>query len=107
MPRHEYRRKKIRSQDADGIEKRAVACIQAGESPASVAAAMGVNLRTVFRWLALYRNGGWDKLDARKRGGRPPKLDARALKWVYDTVLGKSPLAVELSLCAVDGGDGG
>ena len=74
------------------LRKRAVACIQAGESPAAVAAAMGVNLRTVFRWLALYRNGGWGKLDARKRGGRPPKLDARALKWVYDTVLGKSPL---------------
>lgn len=74
------------------LRKRAVAGVQAGQSPAAVAQSMGVNLRTVFRWLALYRSGGWGKLDARKRGGRPPKLDARALKWIYDTVLGKSPL---------------
>ncbi len=74
------------------LRKRAVASVQVGESPAAVAAAMGVNLRTVFRWLALYRSGGWDKLDARKRGGRPPKLDARALEWIYDTVVGQSPL---------------
>ena len=53
---------------------------------------MGVNLRTAFRWLALYRGGGWSMLDARKRGGRPPKLEAKALKWICDTVLGKSPL---------------
>ena len=34
--------------------KRAVACVQAGETPSEVSA-MGVNLRTVFRWLDLYR----------------------------------------------------
>ena len=56
---------------------------------------MGVNLRSVFRWLALYRSGGWGKLDARKRGGRPPKLEAQALKWIYDTVLGSSPLQLK------------
>ena len=77
------------------LRKRAVACVQAGESPACVAEAMGVNLRTVFRWLALYRGGGWGKLDARKRGGRPPKLQAKALKWIYGTVLGKSPLQLK------------
>ena len=77
------------------LRKRAVAWVRAGQSPEAVAGAMGVNLRTVFRWLALYRSGGWDKLDARKRGGRPPKLEARALKWIYDTVLGKSPLQLK------------
>jgi len=42
------------------LRKRGVAAVQSGESPTQVAAALGVNLRTLFRWLALYRRGGWD-----------------------------------------------
>ena len=77
------------------LRKRAVASVRQGQRPEDVACALGVNLRTVFRWLALYRSGGWGKLDARKRGGRPPKLEAQALKWVYDTVLGTNPLQLK------------
>jgi transposase-like protein len=35
------------------LRQRGVTVVQLGESPARVAAALGVNLRTVFRWLAL------------------------------------------------------
>ena len=73
------------------LRKRGVTAVQLSESPAQVPAALGVNLRTVFRWLALYRRGGWDQLDAGKRGGRPPKLDGRALPWIYNTVINKNP----------------
>lgn len=73
------------------LRKRGVAAVRSGESATRVAAALGVNLRTLFRWLASYRHGGWDRLDARKRGGRPPKLDGRALRWVYNTVTTKNP----------------
>lgn len=73
------------------LRKRGVAAVQSGESPTQVAATLGVNLRTLFRWLAQYRRGGWDQLDARKRGGRPPKLDGRALRWIYNTVVNKNP----------------
>jgi len=72
------------------LRKRGVAAVQSGETPTRVAAALGVNLRSVFRWLAQYRRGGWDRLDARKRGGRPPKLDGRALRWIYNTVANKN-----------------
>jgi transposase len=74
------------------LRKRGVAAVQSGESPTQVAATIGGNPRTVFRWLAQYRRGGWDRLDARKRGGRPPKLDGKALRWIYNAVANKNPL---------------
>jgi transposase len=77
------------------LRKRAVARVQAGEMPTAVARVLGIHDRTVFRWLAKYRSGGWQKLDAKKRGGRPPKLDGKALKWVYNTVTMKSPLQLK------------
>jgi transposase len=77
------------------LRKRAVARVQAGEMPTAVARVMGIHGRTIFRWLAQYRSGGWDQLDARKRGGRRPKLDGKALQWVYNTVTMKSPLQLK------------
>ncbi len=68
------------------LRYRAVAAVQNGESPEDVARVMGVNRASVYNWLVLYRSGGWSKLDAKKRGGRKPKLDAKALRWIYQTV---------------------
>jgi transposase len=76
------------------LRKRGVAAVQSGDSPTQVAA-FGVNLRTLFRWLAQYRRGGCGQLDAPKRGDRPPKLDGRALRWVYNTVATKNPQQME------------
>lgn len=74
------------------LRKRGVAAVQSGQSPTIVAAALGVNLRSLFRWLAEYRRGGWDRLTAHKRGGRPPKLDGAALRWIYKAIADKNPL---------------
>ena len=52
------------------LRKRGVAAVQAGEAPETVARALGVNRSTLYGWLSLYRSGGWDRLDAKKRGER-------------------------------------
>lgn len=68
------------------LRRRGVAAVQAGQSPEQVTRVLGVSRATVYGWLARYREGGWDRLDARKRGGRKPKLNARAMAWIYRTV---------------------
>jgi len=74
------------------LRTRAVTRVQDGESPEVVARVLDIARATIYGWLARYRQGGWGALDAHKRGGRPPKLDAKALRWIYRTVTGKSPL---------------
>src|SRR4030043_2112748 len=73
------------------LRKRGVSAVQDGQPPKLVAKVLGVQRSTLFGWLARYRRGGWDALDARKRGGRPPKLTAKMLEWIYNTVTMKDP----------------
>ena len=65
---------------------RAVTAVQNGESPEDVVRILGISRATIYGWLARYRDGGWSRLDAKKRGGRPTKLDGRALAWIYKLV---------------------
>ena len=74
------------------IRIRAVQQVQAGESPEVVIRALGFSTRCIYSWLAMYRAGGWDALKAKRISGRPRKLAARDLQWVYRTVTGKNPL---------------
>src|SRR3990172_12524221 len=79
------------------LRKRAVSSVQEGQSPEIVAKALSINRVPIYGWLARYRNGGWHALDARKRGGRPPKLDAKAMQWIYKTVTTKNPLQMKFT----------
>jgi transposase len=83
--------RKLRHEVLTELRKRAVARVQAGESPEVVISAMGFSRACIYNWLAMYRAGGWGGLDARKRGGRPRKLNGRIIRWVYQVVVGKDP----------------
>ena len=73
------------------LRKRAVAMVQSGESPEVVVKTLGFARACIYNWLAMYRAGGWDALEAKKRGGRPRKLQGPMIQWVYQTVVGKDP----------------
>ena len=55
--------------------------------------------RTVFDWLSLYRSGGWGALTEGARSGRPRKLSADDMKWVYDAVTQGNPLNYKFEFC--------
>jgi transposase len=74
------------------IRTRAVEQVQAGESPEAVIKALGFSRSCIYTWLALYRSGGWGGLKARALRGRPMKIMPAQMKWLYETVTGKSPL---------------
>ena len=83
--------RKLKHEVLTELRKRAVARVQSGESPEVVVRAMGFTRACIYNWLAIYRAGGWDALDARKRGGRPRKLKGRMIAWVYRVVVGTDP----------------
>jgi transposase len=89
MKKHDAR--KLDHETLTELRKRAVKSIRNGQSPEKVALAMNIHRVTIYGWLALYREGGLGALKAEKRGGRPAKLDGKALKWIFTIIKTKNP----------------
>src|SRR5438093_8181903 len=81
----------------EDMRRRAIMAVQEGQSPEVVGKAFGLNRTTIYDWLAQYRRGGWGGLKAKPLAGRPPKLDGKQMKWIYDTVTQKNPLQMKFS----------
>src|SRR3990167_1414888 len=93
MKQHDGR--KLDHKTLTELRQRAVARVQAGESPEEVIANLGFCRAYIYNWLAKYRQGGLDNLRAGKRGGRPRKLDGRAMRWIYRTGTMENPLQLK------------
>ena len=93
MKKNDARR--LKYNELTELRKRGVSAVQDGQPAILVAKVLGVGKSTLFGWLARYRAGGWDALDAHRRGGRPPKLTARMMAWIYNTVATKDPRQVK------------
>jgi transposase len=89
--------RKLDHQTLEAMRERAVRRVQEGESPEVVAKIFGIGRTAIYRWLGQYRQGGWGALKAKPLFGRPPKLDDKKLKWIYDTVTQKNPLQMKFT----------
>ena len=84
--------RKLDHKTLEELRIRAVEQVQDGESPEVVVRALGLSRGVIYKWLALYRAGGWAALKARALKGRPMKITPEQMKWIYRTVTGGSPL---------------
>lgn len=84
--------RKLDHKTLEALRIRTVQQIQAGASPEVQARALGLRRSTIYNWLATYRSGGWGALKAKAIAGRPKKISASQLEWLYKTVAGSSPL---------------
>jgi len=79
--------------------KAAVEAVHNGESPSVVARVLGVPVRSVFKWISRYRAGGYDGLREQQRSGRPRKVSADVMQWLYEAVTLGDPRQHQFDFC--------
>jgi len=94
-------RQDMNRSDARSLKRKQVveAVIIRKEPITLVARIFAIPQRTLFDWLARYRQGGWHALTERSRPGRPRKITGEDLKWLYDAVTMGNPLNYKLPFC--------
>jgi transposase len=83
--------RKLDHRTLEALRIRAVDQVGEGAHPEDVAVALGLHRKTVYAWLAKYREGGKDALKARPVPGRPPKLGGAQLSRLYALIAGQDP----------------
>jgi transposase len=83
--------RKLSHATLEELRVRAVMRVQEGESPESVIRALGMSRSCIYEWMAAYRAGGLDALKAKKLLGRPKKVSAQDIQWLYQTIVQGNP----------------
>ena len=94
--------RKLDHKTLEALRIRAVDRVGEGAHPEDVAAALGLHRKTVYDWLAKYREGGKDALKARPVPGRPPKLGGPQLVPALCADRGAGSAAAAVRVRAVD-----
>ena len=96
--------RKLKHDVLEAIRIRAVKQVEAGESPEVVIKTLGMNRRCIYKWIAKYREGGAEALQAKPLAGRPLKLTGPNLRWIFRTVTTKKPLQLQFpTRCYIHG----
>lgn len=82
----------------------AIRRIEEGEGPEAVAVGLGINRRTIYRWLKAHDAGGEEALRAKPIPGAPPKLTDRQTDKLARLIRTKNPqqLRFEFALWTVE-----
>lgn len=83
--------RKLDHKTLEELRIRAVRRVEAGESPETVIKTLGFSRARIYGWLAKYREHGIDGLRSRLATGRPPRLDGKQLRQIYQLVVGNNP----------------
>ncbi len=73
------------------IRIRAVKRVESGVSPEDVIKALGFHRSLIYKWLSLYREGGFEALKENKVKGRESKLNGTHLQALYQLITLKNP----------------
>lgn len=73
------------------MRMQAIMAVKGGQTVSSVAAAMGMNIRTVFNWLSAYADGGQKALQAKPIPGRQAEVSGDEMRLIAQTVKDNTP----------------
>jgi transposase len=87
--------RKLDHRTLEEMRMRAIDAVESGQHPEQVAATLGLHRKTVYGWIARYRQGGKQALKARPVPGRPSTLSGEQLRRLYTLITGVDPRQLE------------